>query len=37
MENYKRMKVSALKNLAREREVYDDTLELENLKYFKNW
>ena len=31
MENHKQMKVSTLKNLAREREVYDNTLDLENL------
>ena len=37
MENYNRMNVSTLKNLAREREVQEDTLGLENLSYFKDW
>ena len=31
MENYKRMNVLTLKNLAREREVYEDTLHSEKL------
>ena len=31
MENYNRMNVLTLKNLAREREVYEDTLHLEKL------
>ena len=31
MENYEQMTVSTLKNLAKEREVYADTLGLENL------
>ena len=36
MENYERMTIPILKSLAREREVYEDTLGLINLSYFKD-